>query len=104
MKPMFNTTRWYTLLMVVGLIAFLVTACGKGQMFGEDPKRQKYKDRTLAYLPDLKPGILKAQLAHINRDTFPDLVLLRTGERGEPVIRVWINKDGEKFDPVQRVG
>ena len=90
--------------MVMAVIVFLSAACGKGKMFGEDPKRQKYKDRTLTYLPDLEPGILKAQLAYINRDTYPDLVLLRTGERGQPVIRVWINKDGKKFDSVQRVG
>lgn len=82
----------------------LGVACGKGPMFGEDPKRQKYQDRTLAYLPDLKPGILKARLAYINRDPFPDLVLLRTGAGGRPVIRVWTNQAGKRFVPVQRVG
>lgn len=82
----------------------LGTACGKGPMFGEDPKRQKYQDRTLTYLPDLKPGILKARLADVNRDLFPDLVLLRTDADGRPVIRVWTNQAGKRFVPVQRVG
>ncbi len=86
------------------LLAFLCAACGKGPMFGEDPKLQKYKDRTRAYLPELEPGILKAQLAYINRDALPDLVLLRTGDRGQPVIRIWNNKAGKTFTPVKRVG
>jgi hypothetical protein len=47
---------------------------------------------------------LKAQLAFVNRDSFPDLVLLRTGDRGQPVIRVWNNEAGKKFVPVKRVG
>jgi hypothetical protein len=85
-------------------LAFFCAACGKGSLFGEDPKLQKYKDRTRLFLPDLKPGILKAQLAYVNRDSFPDLVLLRTGDRGQPVIRVWNNVAGKKFIPVKRVG
>ena len=85
-------------------LAFFCVACGKGSLFSEDPKLQKYKDRTRLYLPDLKPGILKAQLAYVNRDSFPDLVLLRTGDRGQPVIRVWNNVAGKKFVPVKRVG
>ncbi|MDH5789399.1 MAG: hypothetical protein OEZ27_02310, partial [Nitrospinota bacterium] len=68
------------------LLTFLCVACGKGSVFSEDPKLQKYKDRTRVYLPDLEPGILKAQLAYANRDALPDLVLLRTGDRGQPVI------------------
>ena len=90
--------------MLVCLLAFFPTACGKGKMFGEDPKRQKYKDRTLQYLKDLKPDILKAQLAYVNRDRFPDLVLLRKGGKGQPVIQVWHNQAGEKYVPVPRVG
>ena len=86
------------------LLELFCAACGKGPMFGEDPKLQKYKDRTRMYLPDLKPGILKAQLAYVNQDTFPDLVLLRTGDRGQPVIRVWENQGGKVFVPVKRVG
>jgi hypothetical protein len=86
------------------LMAFNCAACGKGPIFGEDPKLQKYKDRTQIYLPDLKPGILNAQLALINRDSLPDLVLLRTGDRGQPVIRIWNNAAGKKFVPIKRVG
>ena len=89
---------------LVCLLLFFCAACGKRSMFSEDPKLQKYKDRTRAYLPDLEPGILKAQLAYVNRDLLPDLVLLRTGDRGQPVIRVWNNLAGEKFVPVKRVG
>jgi hypothetical protein len=47
---------------------------------------------------------LKAQLAYANRDALPDLVLLRTGDRGQPVIQVWTNQGGESFIPVKRVG
>lgn len=94
----------FRFLVLVCLLAFFCVACGKSSVFKEDPKLQKYKDRTRAYLPDLKPGILKAQLAYVNRDEFPDLVLLRTGDRGQPVIQIWNNKAGEKFVPVKRVG
>ena len=85
-------------------LAFFCMACGKGSLFSEDPKLQKYKDRTRLFLPDLKPGILKAQLAYVNRDSFPDLVLLRAGDQGQPVIRIWKNVAGKKFVPVKRVG
>lgn len=85
-------------------MAVLGAACGKGPIFGEDPKLQKYKDRTQVYLPDLKPGILNGQLAYVNRDSFPDLVLLRTGDRGQPIIRVWANAAGKKFVPIKRIG
>ena len=104
MKSISQTKIVFKFSGLVVLLAFFCTACGKGPVFGEDPKLQKYKDRTRAYLPDLEPGILKAQLAYVNRDMLPDLVLLRTGDRGQPVIRVWINKAGEKFVPVKRVG
>ena len=86
----------FRFLALVCLLALFCVACGKGSMFGEDPKLQKYKDRTRAYLPDLEPGILKAQLAYVNRDSFPDLVLLRAGDQGQPVIRVWKNVAGKK--------
>ena len=91
-------------LALTGSLVFLFVACGKGPLFGEDPKLQKYKDRTRSFLPDLKPGILKAQLAYVNRDLLPDLVLLRAGDQGQPVIRIWNNVDGKKFTPVKRVG
>ena len=102
MKPITKTVFRFSAL--AGLLVFFCVACGKSSMFSEDPKLQKYKDLTRVYLPDLKPGILKAQLAYANRDLFPDLVLLRTGDRGQPVIRVWNNKAGKKFVPVKRVG
>ncbi len=79
---------------LVCLLVFFCAACGKRSMFSEDPKLQKYKDRTRAYLPDLEPGILKAQLAYVNRDLLPDLVLLRTGDRGKPVLGVCKNIAG----------
>ena len=104
MKSISQTKIVFRFLALVCSLAFFCAACGKGGMFSEDPKLQKYKDRTRAYLPDLKPGILKAQLAYVNRDVFPDLVLLRTGDRGQPVIRVWKNKSGDSFVPVKRVG
>jgi len=104
MKSISRTKIVFRFATLACLLAFFCVACGKGSVFSEDPKLQKYKDRTLAYLPDLKPGILKAQLAYINRDAFPDLVLLRTGDRGQPVIRVWNNKGGKAFAPVKRVG
>jgi len=88
----------------VFFLVFFCASCGKGSMFSEDPKLQKYKDRTRVYLPNLEPGILKAQLAYINRDLSPDLVLLRAGDRGQPVVKVWSNRAGEKFVPVKRVG
>ena len=89
---------------LVCLLALFCADCGKGSLFGEDPKLQKYKDLTREYLPDLEPGILKAQLAYANRDQLPDLVLLRTGDRGQPVIRTWDNEAGKKFIPVKRGG
>jgi len=104
MKLISQTKMFFKFAVLACLLALFCAACGKGPMFGEDPKLQKYKDRTRMYLPDLKPGILKAQLAYVNRDTFPDLVLLRTGDRGQPVIRVWKNQGGKVFVPVKRVG
>jgi hypothetical protein len=104
MKTTSPTKIAFRLSALVFTLAFFCAACGKGSLFGEDPKLQKYKDRTRLFLPDLKPGILKAQLAYVNRDSFPDLVLLRTGDRGQPVIRVWNNVAGKKFVPVKRVG
>ena len=104
MKPISQKKLVFQFLMSICLLVFFCAACGKGPLFGEDPKLQKYKDRTRVYLPDLKPGILKAQLAYINRDSLPDLVLLRTGDRGQPVIRVWKNIAGKKFVPVKRIG
>jgi VCBS repeat protein len=104
MKPISPTKIVFRFSALICLLAFFCAACGKGPLFGEDPKLQKYKDRTRAYLPDLKPGILKAQLGYVNRDSWPDLVLLRTGDRGQPVIRVWNNNAGEKFVPVKRIG
>ena len=94
----------FKFLVLLCLSAIFGAACGKGSMFGEDPKLQRYKARTRLYLPDMKPGILKAQLAYVNRDGFPDLVLLRTGDRGQPVIRIWNNREGKIFVPVKRVG
>jgi len=104
MKSTFQKNTKLKLLALVCLLVLFFSACGKGPIFGEDPKLQKYKDRTRVFLPDLKPGILKAQLAYVNRDTLPDLVLLRAGDRGQPVIRVWNNQAGKKFVPVERIG
>ena len=102
MKPIIKIVFRFSALAC--LLALFCVACGKSSVFSEDPKLQKYKDLTRAYLPGLEPGILKAQLAYVNRDLFPDLVILRTGSRGQPVIHVWNNKAGEKFVPVKRVG
>lgn len=99
-----NTKQLMGLVLLWCCLMVLGTACGKGSMFSEDPKLQKYRDRTQAYLPDLEPGILKAQLAYVNRDPLPDLVLLRTGDRGQPVIRIWKNVEGKAFVPVKRLG
>ena len=104
MKSIFQIKSVFKFSALACLLAFFCVACGKNSVFSEDPKLQKYKDRTRAYLPDLKPGILKARLAYVNRDELPDLVLLRTGDRGQPVIRIWKNEGGEKFVPVKRVG
>jgi hypothetical protein len=104
MKPISQTKIFLRFSALVCLLAFFCAACGKGSLFSEDPKLQRYKDQTRAYLPDLEPGILKAQLAYANRDVLPDLVLLRTGDQGQPVIRVWNNKAGKKLVPVKRVG
>jgi len=104
MKSNFKIKITVRLVALVCFLALFAVACGKGKMFREDPKRQKYKDRTRAYLPDLKPGILKARLALVNRDMLPDLVLLRADEKGRPVIRVWNNQAGKRFVPVKRIG
>lgn len=104
MSSISKTKNKMGLMLLWCCMAVLSTACGKGPIFGEDPKLQKYKDRTQMYLPDLKPGILNGQLAYVNRDSFPDLVLLRTGDRGQPIIRVWANAGGKKFVPVKRLG
>lgn len=104
MKFVFREKSVFQFLALTCSLTFLCVACSKGPLFGEDPKLQKYKDRTQLFLPDLKPGILKAQLAYTNRDLLPDLVLLRTGDRGQPVIRIWNNVKGEKFVPVTRIG
>ncbi|MDH5761618.1 MAG: VCBS repeat-containing protein [Nitrospinota bacterium] len=104
MKTIFPTKTVLRYSALACLLTLFCSACGKGQMFGEDPKLQKYKDQTHAYLADLEPGILKSQLAYVNRDSFPDLVILRAGDRGQPVIRVWNNRSGEKFELVKRAG
>ena len=104
MKIIFSPKIIFQFSALVAFLAFICGACGKGSMFGEDPKLQKYRDRTRLYLPNLKPGILKAQLAYVNRDMLPDLVLLRSGDQGQPVVRIWYNQGGEKFVPVDRIG
>jgi hypothetical protein len=104
MKFTSQTKLVFRFLALACLLVFFCAACGKGPIFGEDPKLQNFNDRTQIYLPDLKPGILNAQLANVNRDSYPDLVLHRTGDRGQPVIRVWYNVAGKKFAPVKRVG
>ncbi len=104
MKSNFKIKITVRFVALVCFLALFAVACGKGKMFREDPKLQKYRDRTRAYLPDLKPGILKARLALVNRDMLPDLVLLRADEKGWPVIRVWNNQAGKRFVPVKRIG
>ena len=94
----------FRFLALASLLTFFCASCWKGPLFSEDPKLQKYRDRTQIYLPGLKPGILQAQLAYINRDLLPDLVLLRMGARNQPVVRVWHNNDGKEFVPVKRLG
>ncbi len=104
MKPISLTKTILRFSILLYLLAVFCAACGKKSLFKEDPKLQKYRDRTRVFLPDLKPGILKAQLAYVNRDLLPDLVLLRKGDRGQPVIRIWYNQGGKKFVPVKRIG
>ena len=104
MKTISPTKIVFRFSTLVFALMFFCAACGKSSLFSEDPKLQKYKDRTRLFLPDLKPGILKAQLAYVNRDMFPDLVLLRKGDQGQPIIRIWKNVAGKKFVPVKRVG
>lgn len=104
MKRLLNPFPRFGWLLLAASLFFMTAACGKGKMFGEDPKLQKYKDRTVTFMREMKPGILKARLAYVNRDVYPDVVLLRKGPKGQPVIRVWNNLQGEKFVLVPRIG
>lgn len=104
MKFLFEKTRILVLLGLLGGLSFMAVSCGKGKLFGEDPKTQKYKDVTVVYLKDLKPGIVKARPGFVNRDVFPDLVLLRQGDKGQPVVQVLISHRGKKFNPLPRTG
>ncbi|NIQ02961.1 MAG: hypothetical protein GWM98_08955 [Nitrospinaceae bacterium] len=91
--------------MVTGFSILWLASCGKdGGLFKKNAGLQKYQDQTSRYFKNLKPGIRKARLAFVNRDVYPDLVLLRQGDRGEPVIRIWKNQGGKKFVSVQRIG
>ncbi|CCQ92191.1 hypothetical protein NITGR_980066 [Nitrospina gracilis 3/211] len=100
-------TRKYLYLYGMVLALCLVLAgCGPNKgLFKKDPGRQRYLDLTEGFLPGLqKQPVQHAYFAYINRDPFPDLLVVENNSNGAPVVRVWQNREGKRLSKLKRPG